>query len=78
MIQVISTAVPHVKSGRARAIAVTGNRRSAALRSSNMVQQLNARGIDLTPSSPAEYLKFARAEQKRWLSVIGEAEIKAE
>ena len=116
---VISTAVPHVKSGRVRAIAVTGDKRSgalpdvptvgesvkgytatnwygliapaktpravverinrelvAALRSPEVVKQLNARGIDATPTSPAEYAKFIRAETDKWVPVIKKANIK--
>lgn len=119
---VISTAVPQVNSGKVRAIAVTGSRRSnalpdvptvaeagvkgyaatnwygllapaktssgivnrlsrdfvAALKSPEVIKQLNARGIDSAPSGPTEYLDFARSEQKRWLPVIKEANIKAE
>lgn len=119
---VISTAVPQVKAGKVRAIAVTGAKRSdalpevptvaeggvkdyaatnwygllvpaktsagivnrlnrdfvAALKSPEVIKQLNARGIDAAPSSAAEYLDFARSEQKRWLPVIKEANIKAE
>ncbi|MGQ0752168.1 MAG: Bug family tripartite tricarboxylate transporter substrate binding protein [Betaproteobacteria bacterium] len=121
-IAVISTAVPQVKSGKVRAIAVTGSKRSdalpdvptvaeagvkgyaatnwygllapaktppavvnrlnrdfvAALKSPDVVKQLIERGIDSAPSSAAEYLQFARSEQKRWLPVIKEANIKAE
>jgi tripartite-type tricarboxylate transporter receptor subunit TctC len=121
-IAVISTAVPQVKSGKVRAIAVTGSKRSnalpdvptvaeagvkgyaatnwygllapaktspavvsrlnrelvAALKSPEVVKQLNERGIDSSPSGAAEYLEFARSEQKRWLPVIKEANIKAE
>jgi tripartite-type tricarboxylate transporter receptor subunit TctC len=121
-IAVISTAVPQVQSGKVRAIAVTGAKRSnalpdvptvaeagvkgyaatnwygllapaktpaaivsrlnrdfvAALNSPDVVKQLNARGIEAAPSSPADYLNFASNEQKRWLPVIKEANIKAE
>ena len=121
-IAVISTAVPQVKSGKVRAIAVTGAKRSsalpdvptvaeagvkgytatnwygllapaktppsvvarlnrdfvAALKAPDVVRQLSERGIDSAPSSAAEYLEFARSEQKRWLPVIKEANIKAE
>jgi len=116
---VISTAVPHVQAGRARAIAVTGNKRAgalpdvptvgetvkgyvatnwyglvapaktpkaiidqinkvvdAALKSPEVVHQLNARGIDSTPTSPAEYAKFIRDEDKKWVPVIKRANIK--
>ena len=121
-IAVISTAVPQVKSGKVRAIAVTGTKRSAALpevptvaeagvkgysatnwygllapaktpasivnrlnrdfvaalKSPDVIKQLNDRGIDPAPSTPAEYLDFARSEQTRWLPIIKEANIKAE
>ncbi|HEX6063949.1 MAG TPA: tripartite tricarboxylate transporter substrate binding protein [Longimicrobiales bacterium] len=121
-IAVISTAVPQVQSGKVRAIAVTGAKRSialpdlptmaeagvkgyastnwygllapaktsaavvsrlnrdfaAALNSPDVIKQLNARGIEAAPSSPADYLNFARSEQKRWLPVIKEANIKSE
>jgi tripartite-type tricarboxylate transporter receptor subunit TctC len=100
---VISTSIPHVKSGKVRAIAVTGNKRasaipdvptmveagvkgylslnwygsvapagtpaaiiarlnrdiSATLKSPEVVKQLDARGIDAAPSTPAEYRAFA-------------------
>jgi len=115
---VISTAVPHVQSGRVRAIAVTGNKRAGALpdvptvgetvpgyvatnwyglvapaktpkaiidrinkdlttalKSPEVVQQLNARGIDSTPSSPVEYAKFIRDEDKKWVPIIKRANI---
>jgi len=119
-IAVISTAVPHVKSGKARAIAVTSAKRSealpevptiaesgvkgyaainwygltappktpaaivarlnkdftAALHSPDVIQQLNARGIDAAPSSGADYVKFIRSEQQRWVPVIRKAKIK--
>jgi len=117
---VISTAVPHVQSGRARAIAVTGDKRAgalpdvptlgetvrgysatnwygliapantpkaiidrinkdltASLKSPEVVKQLNARGIDSAPSSPAEYLSFIRAEEKKWVPIIRKADIKS-
>jgi tripartite-type tricarboxylate transporter receptor subunit TctC len=115
---VISTAVPHVQSGRAHAIAVTGAKRAgalpdvptaeetirgyvatnwyglvapagtpkaivdrinkalvAALGSAQVVKQLNARGIDSTPSSPEEYAKFIHDETSKWLPVIKRANI---
>ena len=50
----------------------------AALKSPDVVKQLNARGIEADASSPSEYLAFARSEQKRWLPIIKEANIKAE
>jgi tripartite-type tricarboxylate transporter receptor subunit TctC len=115
---VISTAVPHVQSGRVHAIAVTGAKRAGALPdvptvgetvrgyvatnwygvlapagtpkavvdrinkalaatlgSTQVVQQLSARGIDATPSSPAEYANFIREEDRKWRPVIKRAEI---
>lgn len=118
---VISTAVPHVQSGKVRAIAVTGVKRAevlsnvptiseagikgylatnwygmiapakmpapivsrlnhdivAALNSPDVIKQLKDRGIDTDPSSAAEYLAFAKSEQKRWLPVIKAAKITA-
>ncbi len=116
---VISTAVPHVQSGRVRAIAVTGAKRAGALpdvptvgetipgylatnwyglvapaktpkaiidrlnkdlvatlNSPEVIKHLNDRGIDATPSSPAEYAKFIRDEEKKWLPIIKRANIK--
>jgi tripartite-type tricarboxylate transporter receptor subunit TctC len=117
---VISTAVPHVQSGKVRAIAVTGSKRAgalpdvptvgetirgyvatnwygliapaktprtivdriskdlvAALKSPEVVKQLNARGIDATPTSPAEYTKFIIEEDKKWVPIIKRANIKS-
>ena len=118
---VISTAVPHVRSGRVRAIAVTGEKRAealpdvptvgetvkgyaatnwyglvapaatppnvierlnremtAALKSPDVVQQLKDRGIDAAPSSPADFTKFIRAEEKKWVPIIKKSNIKEE
>ncbi|MBX3662092.1 MAG: tripartite tricarboxylate transporter substrate binding protein [Burkholderiales bacterium] len=119
---VISTSIPHVKSGKVRAIAVTGNKRASAipevptmaeagvkgylslnwygsvapagtpsaiitrlnrdisttLKSPDVVKQLDARGIDAAPSTPAEYRAFADSERKRWLPVIKAAGISAQ
>ena len=115
---VISTAVPHVQSGRARPIAVTGIKRAgalpdvptlgetvrgysasnwygvlapaktpqpvidrinkaliAALQTPDVVKQLNARGIDATPNTPAEYAAFIREEDRKWLPIITQAKI---
>ncbi len=117
-VAVISTAVPHVQSGRARAIAVTGAKRAgalpdvptvgesvrgysasnwygvlapaktpptiidrlnkalaAALHTPEVAKQLNARGIDATPSSPAEYAAFVREEDAKWVPLIKKAGI---
>jgi tripartite-type tricarboxylate transporter receptor subunit TctC len=117
---VISTAVPHVKSGKARAIAVTGIKRAealpdvqtiaeagvkgyaatnwygllapaktpkpvidrlnkdlvAALNAPDVIQQLKDRGIDAAPGSPAEFTKFVREEEKKWVPVIKRSNIK--
>jgi len=117
-VAVISTAVPHVQSGRARAIAVTGAKRSgalpdvptvgesvsgysasnwygiqapartpgsiidrfnkamtAALQTPDVVKQLSSRGIDATPSSPADYASFIREENNKWVPIIKQASI---
>ena len=50
----------------------------AALNSPDVIKQLKDRGIDADPSSAAEYLAFAKSEQKRWLPVIKAAKITAE
>jgi tripartite-type tricarboxylate transporter receptor subunit TctC len=119
-IAVISTAMPHVKSGKARGIAVTGSRRAealpdvptiaeagvpgyaatnwygllapaktpasvidrlnrevaAALTSPDVVQFLKDQGIDSTPGSPAEFLRFIREEEKKWVPVVKRSNIK--
>ena len=119
-IAVISTAMPHVKSGKARAIAVTGSKRAealpdvptiaeagvpgyaatnwygllapaktpapvidrlnrevaAALTSPDVVQFLKDQGIDSAPSSPAEFLRFIREEEKKWVPVVKRSNIK--
>jgi tripartite-type tricarboxylate transporter receptor subunit TctC len=111
---VISTAVPQVQAGKARALAVTGAKRAgalpdvptiaeagvpgyeatnwygliapaktpkpaiarfnkdlvAALTASDVVAQLNARGIDAAPGSPTEFTQYVRAEEKRWVPII--------
>ncbi len=118
---VISTAVPHVQSGKARALGVTGGKRAealpdvptiaeagvkgylainwyglsappktppaivarmnkdftAALNAPDVIKQLKDRGIDSAPSNGADYLKFIRAEQERWVPVIKKAKIEA-
>lgn len=119
-VAVISTAVPHVRSGKARAIAVTGVKRTealpqvptvaeagvpgyaatnwygllapagtpkavidrfnkelvAALKSPDVIQQLKDRGIDAAPGSPAEFTKFVRDEEKKWVPIIKRSNIK--
>lgn len=111
---VISTAVPQVQAGKARAIAVTGARRAgalpdvptlaeagvtgyeatnwygliapaktpkaaiarfnkdlvAALNAPEVVRQLNARGIDAAPGSPAGFTQYVRNEEQRWVPII--------
>ena len=47
-IAIISTAVPHVKSGRARALAVTGNRRAGALPDVPTVAESALKGYEST------------------------------
>ena len=117
---VISTAVPHVQSGKVRGIAVTSTRRAeavpevptiaesgvkgyaavnwyglhapaktppqiikrlnrdlvATLKSPEIVQQLKDRGIEATPTSPAEYAQFILNEEKKWLPVIRKSNIR--
>jgi tripartite-type tricarboxylate transporter receptor subunit TctC len=119
---VISTGVPQVRSGKVRAIAVTGARRAeavpdvptvaeagvkgyaatnwygmlapagtpptiverhnrelvAALKASDVVQQLKDQGIDAAPSSPAEFTRFITAEEKKWVPIIRKSNIKVE
>jgi tripartite-type tricarboxylate transporter receptor subunit TctC len=119
---VISTSVPHVQSGKVRAIAVTGGKRAdalpevptmaeagvkgylatnwygllapgktpataqarltrefiATLRQPEVIRQLRERGIDSSPSSPAEYLDFVQREEKLWVPIIKAAGITAE
>jgi tripartite-type tricarboxylate transporter receptor subunit TctC len=48
------------------------------LRAPDVVSQLNKVGLDPTPSTPAEFAKFVRAEYDRWAKVIKEAHIKGE
>jgi len=111
---VISTAVPMVQAGKARALAVTGSRRAdalpdvptvaeagvpgyaasnwygllapaktpkaaiarfnkdvvAALNAPDVRQQLKERGIDAAPSSPEEFTRYVREEEKRWAPII--------
>ena len=116
---VISTAVPHVQAGRARAIALTGEKRSealpdvptigetvkgyvatnwyglvapagtpkaivarlskelmAALKHPDVIKQLNARGIDSTPTSAQSYAAYIQSETRKWVPVIRRANIK--
>ncbi len=48
----------------------------AVLKSPDIVQQLKDRGIDASPSSPAEYARFIRDEEAKWLPVIRKANIR--
>ncbi len=117
---VISTGVPHVQAGKARALAVTGIKRAeavpevptvaeagvpgyaatnwygllappktpkpiidrinremtAALNAPDVIDNLKSRGIDATPNSPAEFLAFIRAEDRKWTPIIKQAGIK--
>jgi tripartite-type tricarboxylate transporter receptor subunit TctC len=47
----------------------------AALKSPDIVQQFKDRGIDATPSLPAEYTKFIRDEEVKWLPIIKKSNI---
>jgi hypothetical protein len=49
---------------------------TTALDSPEVVEQLNARGIDATPSSLEGYARFMRAEEKKWVPIIKQADIK--
>ena len=48
----------------------------AVLKSPDIVQQLKDRGIEATPSSPADYAKFMRDEEAKWLPVIRKSNIR--
>lgn len=118
----MATAVPHVKSGRVRALAVTTAKRSPAmpdvptvaesgfpgfeatawfgivgprgmpkdvvdrinasvrkaLARPEVQKQLGAQGLDLTPSSPAEFRDTLKSEMTKWASVIKQAGVKLE
>lgn len=50
---------------------------SAALRSPEVIKQLKDRGIDATPSAPAEFAAFVREEQKKWVPIIKRSNIGA-
>ena len=51
---------------------------SAALKSPDVIEALTSRGIDATPSSPAEFSAFIRAETVKWAKVVQAAGIKPE
>lgn len=113
-VAVISTGVPQVQAGKARALAVTGSRRSAALPdvptvaetgfkgyesvnwygivvpaktpraiidrlhgatlavldSREVKEALLKRGVDIAPSSPAEFSAYIRSEMHKWRPLI--------
>ena len=48
----------------------------AVIKSPDIVQQLKDRGIEATPTSPAEYAKFIRDEEAKWLPVIRKSNIR--
>jgi tripartite-type tricarboxylate transporter receptor subunit TctC len=50
---------------------------TAALRSPEVVKQLKERGIDATPTSPAEFTKFVSEERKKWVPIIQRSNIGA-
>jgi tripartite-type tricarboxylate transporter receptor subunit TctC len=117
---VISTGVPHVQSGKARGLAVTGTKRaeaipdiptvaesgvpgyaatnwyglvapaktpktiidrihremSAALLAPEVADSLKSRGIDVAPSTPAEFGAFIRKETDKWVPIIKKSGMK--
>jgi tripartite-type tricarboxylate transporter receptor subunit TctC len=119
-IAIISTAVPHVQAGKARALAVTGDKRAAALpevptvsesgvkgysstnwycmlgppnlpraiverwhkemmaalNSPEIKQALFERGIDATPTTPAEFTAYLKSETSKWTQVVRASGIK--
>ena len=48
----------------------------AVLKSPDIVQQFKDRGIDTSPLPPAEYAKFIRDEEAKWLPVIRKSNIR--
>ncbi len=48
----------------------------AVLKSPDIVQQFKDRGIDASPMPPAEYAKFIRDEEAKWLPVIRKSNIR--
>lgn len=118
-VAIISTAVPQVQAGKARALAVTGDKRSpalpdvptvaetikgyestnwyclqgpahmpaalverwhkemtAALNSADVKQALHDRGIDATPTTPAQMTDYLRSETAKWTKVVKASNIK--
>jgi len=49
---------------------------TAALKAPEVAEGLKARGIDATPSSPAEFAAFIHAEDRKWTPIIKQAGIK--
>jgi tripartite-type tricarboxylate transporter receptor subunit TctC len=119
-VAIISTAVPQVQAGKARALAVTGDKRAAALpdvptvdesgvkgyestnwycmlgpaslpaaiverwhkeitaalTSPEIKQALFDRGIDATPTTPAEFTAYLKTETAKWTRVVKASNIK--
>jgi tripartite-type tricarboxylate transporter receptor subunit TctC len=118
-VAIISTAVPQVQAGKARALAVTGDKRSpalpdvptvaetikgyestnwycllgpanmprplverwtkemtAALNSPDVKQALHDRGIDASPTTPAQLTDYMRSETAKWTKVVKASNIK--
>jgi tripartite-type tricarboxylate transporter receptor subunit TctC len=50
----------------------------AALTAPEVAESLKSRGIDATPSSPAQFAAFIRAENAKWSQVIKQSGIKGE
>jgi tripartite-type tricarboxylate transporter receptor subunit TctC len=119
-VAIISTAVPQVQAGKARALAVTGDKRAAALpdvptvdesgvkgyestnwycmlgpanlpaaiverwhkeitaalTSPEIKQALFDRGIDATPTTPAELTAYLKTETAKWTRVVKASNIK--
>ena len=51
---------------------------TAALKAPEVAEGLKARGVDATPSSPAEFAAFIHAEDRKWTPIIKQAGIKPE
>jgi tripartite-type tricarboxylate transporter receptor subunit TctC len=56
-------------------VARLGKDMTAALRSPDVIRQLNDRGIDSTPTSAAEFTRFVQEEQKKWVPIIKRSKI---
>lgn len=59
----------------ASVVARLGKDMIAALRSPDVIRQLNDRGIDATPTTAAEFAQFVHAEQKKWVPIIQRSHI---